>query len=131
MESWNNLQTCFACLWQKWKDYFKFCGNVNKQDSIDVIGIAPSVSAHILTWFSFLSSEETTFAMPPWRLHDGYSRDLLRRNRSGAIYQVLNENPTPPSHRETTSHTRCTAVIGLFVKGRSPYLVLTDTILNL
>lgn len=101
MESWNNLQTCFACLWQKWKDYFKFCGNVNKQDSIDVIGIAPSVSAHILTWFSFLSSEETTFAMPPWRLHDGYSRDLLRRNRSGAIYQVLNEKPTLPSHRET------------------------------
>lgn len=88
MVSLNNLQTCLACLGQHKEDCSKLSGDVNKNNSIDVVW---NGNLYVSTYFNLV------FFTPLWgnlvilqcHLGDCYlnihSRVWRRRNWSGAV----------------------------------------------
>lgn len=127
MVSLNNLQTCLACLWQRKEDYSKLSGDVNKNNSIDVVW---NGTLYVSTYFNLV------FFTPLWgnllilQCHLGDCvLDIQEPGGGGTEAGQLSGtewNPSPMipqrNFRDQIPHIRCTGFVCLFVKGWSSYL---------
>lgn len=135
MVSLNNLQTCLACLWQCKEDCSKLSGDVNKNNSIDVVW---NGTLYVSTYFNLV------FFTPLWRnlvILQCHLGDCLldiqawrRRNWSGAIIRYWMKfqprNCTEKLQRPDFSPSDAQDSLASLWKDGVHTKVLTDTLLN-